>query len=133
MPWVPELFSAPVLQQFLDKQQRDTIVDVPFFDGLIAGDTDALVESFAGEPEVHHPVRGRIKGVEAFTAFVAEMSAWYAERDVVVEDVERVVLRTHGFEEVLLHVDGDGGRVEVPFALVADHPAGERIQELRLY
>src|SRR6476619_6046626 len=56
MPWVPELFSAPVLQQFLDRQQRDTIVDVPFFDGLVAGDTDALVGSFAGEPEVHHPV-----------------------------------------------------------------------------
>jgi hypothetical protein len=130
---VPELFSAPVLQGFLDKQQRDTIVDVPFFDGLIAGETDALVGSFAGEPEVHHPVRGRIKGVAAFTAFVTEMSAWFAERDVAVEDVERVVLRTRGFEEVLLHVDGDGGRVQVPFALVADHPAGERIEELRLY
>jgi hypothetical protein len=98
IPWVPELFSAPVLQGFLDKQQRDTIVDVPFFDGLIAGETDALVGSFAGEPEVHHPVRGRIKGVAAFTAFVAEMSAWFAERDVAVEDVERVVLRTRGFE-----------------------------------
>jgi hypothetical protein len=133
MPWIPELFSEPVLQRFLDKQQRDTIVDVPFFDGLIAGETDALVGSFAGEPEVHHPVRGRIKGVKAFTAFVAEMSAWFAERNVEVEDVERVVLSARGFEEVLLRVDGDGGRVEVPFALVADHPAGERIEELRLY
>ena len=133
MPWVPELFSAPVLQRFLDKQRRDTIVDVPFFDGLVAGETDALVGSFAGEPEVHHPVRGRIKGVKAFTAFVAEMSAWFAEHNVEVEDVERVVLRARGFEEVLLRVDGDGGRVEVPFALVADHPAGERIEELRLY
>ena len=109
MPWVPELFSAPVLQRFLDKQQRDTIVDVPFFDGLIAGETDALVGSFAGEPEVHHPVRGRIKGVKAFTAFVAEMSAWFAEHNVEVEDVERVVLSARGFEEVLLRVDGEGG------------------------
>jgi hypothetical protein len=91
MPWVPELFSAPVLQRLLDKQQRETIVDVPFFDGLIAGETDALVGSLAGEPEVQHPVRGRIRGVEAFTAFVAEMSAWFAERNVEVEDVERVV------------------------------------------
>src|SRR5918995_1237162 len=110
MPWIPELFSEPVLQRFLDKQQRDTIVDVPFFDGLIAGETDALVGSFAGEPEVHHPVRGRIKGVKAFTAFVAEMSAWFADRNVEVEDVERVVLSARGFEEVLLRVDGDGGR-----------------------
>ena len=61
------------------------------------------------------------------------MSAWFAEHNVEVEDVERVVLSARGFEEVLLRVDGDGGRVEVPFALVADHPAGERIEELRLY
>src|SRR4051794_38920841 len=52
MPWVPELFTAPALQRLLDKQQRDAIVDVPFFDGLTTGDLDALVNSFAGEPEL---------------------------------------------------------------------------------
>jgi len=38
----------------------------------MAGELDALVESFAGEPELHHPVRGRIKGARAFEAFVTE-------------------------------------------------------------
>jgi hypothetical protein len=27
-----------------------------------SGETDALVRSFAGEPELHHPIRGRVKG-----------------------------------------------------------------------
>jgi hypothetical protein len=39
--------------------------DVPYVDGLMAGEIDALVESFAGEPELYHPVRGRIKGRRA--------------------------------------------------------------------
>ena len=63
MPWVPELFSAPVLQQVLDKQPAGrSSIAVPFFDGLSAGEPDALVESFAGEPELHDPVRGRDQG-----------------------------------------------------------------------
>jgi ketosteroid isomerase-like protein len=133
MPWVPELFTAPALQRLLDKQQRDAIVDVPFFDGLTTGDLDALVKSFAGEPELYDPVRGRIKGVQAFRTFVAQMSAWLVERNVSVEDVERVVLEGRGFEEVVLHLDGETGRVDLPFALVADHPSDGRIDELRIY
>lgn len=59
---MPELFTAPVLQQVLDNRRRDSLVAVPYFDGLMVGDPDPLVESFAGEPEVHDPVRGRIRG-----------------------------------------------------------------------
>jgi hypothetical protein len=61
VPWAPELFSARALQRILDRRERDSLRSVPFFDGLLAGEVDALVESFAGVPEVHHPVRGRIK------------------------------------------------------------------------
>jgi hypothetical protein len=133
MPWLPELFTAPALQQMLDKRRRDKLVSVPFFDGLIAGELDALVESFAGEPELHDPVRGRIKGVQAFTAFVAEMSAWLVQRNASVEDVDHVVLEGRGFEEVVLHVDGENGRVDLPWAIVADHPSEGRIDEMRIY
>ncbi len=62
MPWIPELFSAPARQQLLDKRRREKLVAVPYFDGLLSGEPDALLESFAGEPEVYDPVRGRIKG-----------------------------------------------------------------------
>ena len=72
MPWVPELFTAPALQQLLDKRRREKLVAVPYFDGLLSGEPDALLESFAGVPEVHDPVRGRIKGAQPFRTFVAE-------------------------------------------------------------
>ncbi len=71
MPWVPEMFTSQALAILEEERQRE-LAAVPFFDGLIAGELDALVESFAGEPEPHHPTRGRIRGAPAFEAFVIE-------------------------------------------------------------
>ena len=75
MPWVPELFSASVLERQREKWQRERFEAVPYFDGLMAGELDALVKSFAGEPELHEPVRGRVRGVRAFETFVTETNA----------------------------------------------------------
>lgn len=132
MPWLPELFSAPALERFEERQQQK-VVNVPYFDGMLAGELDALVESFAGEPQLHHPVRGRVRGVHAFREFVAETNEWLQRRNVTVDDVERVVQKRRGFEEVLLHIDADRGRVELPHAMVADHDEDGRLQELRIY
>jgi hypothetical protein len=133
MPWLPELFTAPVMQQILDKRRLDALVAVPYFDGLILGDPDPLVESFAHEPEVHDPLRGRIKGVAAFRAFVTETSAWLHEHRASVEDVEHVILDGRGSEEVVLHLTTDAGNVSLPVALVADREPDGRIDELRVY
>ena len=45
MPWLPEVFTAPVMEQILDRRRRDALVAVPYFDGLLVGDPDPLVES----------------------------------------------------------------------------------------
>ena len=132
MPWAPELFSAPALEE-LEEERRHELAPVPFFAGLMAGEPAALVESFAGEPELHHPVRGRIRGARAFEAFVAETNAWIAQRHISVEDVEHVVTKRRGFEEVVLHLDGDTARVDLPVAIVADRRSDGRIEELRMY
>jgi hypothetical protein len=133
VPWTPELFSAPALQRILDRYRRDRLRSVPFFDGLMTGETDALIESFSGVPEVHHPVRGRIRGEGAFRLYVAEMASWMAELHVEVEHVNFLITDPRGVEEVVLHVDGDGGRIALPLALAADHDERERIVEVRLY
>ena len=135
MPWLPELFSGPALQQLLDKQRRDKLAIVPYFDGLLAGEPEALVGSFAGEPELYDPVRGRIKGERAFRAYVADMRVWFAQRNCAIEDVELVILPERGFQEVVLHLDAGNGRVDLPVAVVADHRAGAGtpIDELRVY
>jgi hypothetical protein len=129
MPWVPELFSAPALERLRKKLRQDELVTVPYFDGLMAGEPDALIKSFAGEPQLHQPVRGRIKGARAFEAYVTEMNAWLRQRNVSVEDVEHVVTERRGFGEMVLHHDGGTGRVDLPVAIVSDrHPDG-RIED----
>jgi hypothetical protein len=133
MPWIPELFSAPVLQQWRDERRRAALVAVPYFDGLLTGELDALVESFAGTPELYHPVRGRIKGRSALDAYVTDTRAWLQERSVAVEEIEHVITERRGFEEVVLHLDGEEGRIEFPVAVVADRAPEGRIEEVRIY
>jgi SnoaL-like domain len=61
------------------------------------------------------------------------MNAWMVRHNVSVEDVEHVVTEGRGFEEVILHLDGETGRVDLPVTIVADREADGRIDELRIY
>jgi hypothetical protein len=133
VPFAPELFSAPALQRVKDKYRREHLRTVPFFDGMMSGELDALLGSFSGVPEVHHPVRGRIRGEGAFRRFVTDTTSWLAARSVDVEHVNFLVTDPRGVEEVVLHLDTDGGRIGLPMALACDHDEDERIVELRLY
>jgi hypothetical protein len=132
MPWAPELFSVPVLQR-LEEKRGNSLDEVPFFDGLMTGELDALIGSFADVPELHHPVRGRIKGARAFEAYVIETNAWLREHHISVEDIEHVVVERHGFGEAVLHLDGEAGRVDLPVAIVVERRPDGRIGELRMY
>jgi ketosteroid isomerase-like protein len=133
MPWVPELFSAPVVEQWLEQRRQDRLLTVPFFDGLLAGEIQPLVDSFNGEPALYDPVRGRIKGRRAFEAHIAAARARLMARNVSVEDVVQVITEQRGFEEVVLHLDGEDGRVDLPVAIVAEHRSEGRLDELRVY
>ena len=132
MPFLPELLSAPVLARL--QERRDVrVTGVPFYEGLLTGELDALIGSFAGEPEVHHPVRGRIKGPAEFARFVADTATWIRESGVTVDDVDAIVTPSRGIEEFVLHVDGDAGRIELPMALASDLDQHARMAELRIY
>jgi hypothetical protein len=106
---------------------------VPYFAGVESGETDALVGSFAGEPELHHPIRGRVRGRRAFERFVAETNAWLTARNAVASPVERIVTPRRAIEEIVLTLDGDGARIELPIAVAADRDEDARIIELRIY
>ena len=45
LPWLPELFSAPALERLREKQRRDDLRNLPYFDGMLFGELDALIES----------------------------------------------------------------------------------------
>jgi SnoaL-like domain len=129
---MPELFTVPALEQLEEKRHRE-FVAVPYFDGVVTGQFDALVESFAEEPELYHPIRGRIKGERAFRAYLAETNVWLSERNIAVEDVHHVVRGRGGFEEVMLHLDGEKGRISLPVAITGNRLPDGRIIELRIY
>jgi hypothetical protein len=133
VPWAPELFTASALQRVLDKYRREHLRSVPFFDGLLSGEPDALVASFAGVPVVRHPVRGRIEGEVAFRAFVADTAARLEAGNAGFEPVDAVLTDSRGVEEVVLHLDHEGERIGTPWAVAADHDADERLIELRVY
>ena len=133
MPWLPELFSAPVLERAQEKWERERLESVPYYDGLMSGEHAALISSFAGEPVLHDPLHGRSIGARAFEAYVTELQAWLAERNMTFEPVDDVLTETRAIEEVVLHLDGPNGRVAVPVAVIADRQSDGRLVELRIY
>jgi len=134
VPWAPEVFSAPALARLEDELQRDELTTVPFFAGVMTGETDALIGSFAREPELHHPVRGRIKGARPFAQYVAETNAWIKEGNASIENVDRIIhAKRRSVGEVIVHLNGETGPVDLPMAIVADQERDGRINEIRMY
>jgi len=84
-------------------------------------------------PEVHLPLRGRVRGERAFTEYVTEMTAWFQRHNASVEPVEMTVTERHGCEETLVHLDSERGRIALPVAVLADHRHGSKLEELRVY
>ena len=134
MPWLPELFSAPVLERVLERRREDGAPLVPYFQGLMAGELAALLGSFGGEPEIHYPVRGRVRGVGAFERYVGATIDWITGANGEVENVELLATPRRSVEEVIVHLDGeDGNRVELPIAIAVDRDDDARLREMRVY
>lgn len=132
MPWAPELFSVPALARY-EERHRHPAESVPYYEGLMMGELDALVGSFTGSPELHDPLRGRIRGKSAFERFATESRVWLEGHSATVEPISHVIDTERAFEEVVLKLDGPGKRVDVPVAIVADLGAGGRMEEVRVY
>jgi SnoaL-like domain len=134
MPWFPDVFSAPVLErvrsQAADKRASEP---VPYWDGVRSGETEALAESFAGEPEVHHPIRGRIRGRRAFERYMADTNGWLERHNAVAGPLARIITPQRTIEETVLTFERDGTPVELPMAVAADRDDDGRILELRIY
>ncbi len=133
MPWFPELFSAQALAEIEERVRREELDTVPYFAGLLTGETDALIQSFAGEPEVHYPVRGRVKGERAFAEYAAATKAWLEQREATIDDIALLMTKRRSVGEAVLHLGGEDGRVDLPVAIVAERRTDGRIEEVRIY
>jgi hypothetical protein len=88
MSWMPEVFTAPIAEARRAQEEAARTNDaVPYYEGIMADEPDALVRSFAGQPVLDDPRVGRIEGARGLRDFVSGMADWLRERDAVVENV----------------------------------------------
>lgn len=105
-----------------------------FLDRLIAGDRDALVAGFAGEPSVDDPMAGRVRGLDAFQQYVRARRAWLTLRAARVESLRTTRDDAHTVVEALLHLRlPRDTTVDLPVAIVGDRAAGGRVSAIRIY
>jgi hypothetical protein len=82
----------------------------------------------AGQPVLDDPRVGYVEGVRGLRAFVSGTAEWLRERDAVVVNVARVV------EEVVMRLlADDGGRVDLPVAIVTDRNSDRTLKAIRVY
>src|SRR5918997_1573898 len=134
MPWMPEFFTTPIAESLRAGEAAPTNDAVPYYEGILAEEPDALVRSFAGEPRVNDPRVGYVEGARGLRAFVNGTADWLRERDAVVENVALTLTPTRTVEEVVLHLlSDDGVRVELPVAIVSDRNPDRTIKTIRVY
>ncbi len=134
MPWMPEVFTAPMAEARRAEEAALTNEAVPYYEGIRAEEPDALIRSFAGEPRISDPRGGHVEGTRELRAFVAGMVHWLRERDAVVQNVALTHTQTRTVEEVVLHLLGDdGGRIQLPVAIVTDRNPDRTLKTIRVY
>ncbi len=135
MPWMPEVFTAPIADaRRAEGEAMHTNDAVPYYEGIMANEPDALIRSFAGEPRVNDPRVGYVEGRRELRAFVSGTVDWLGERDAVVENVALTRTQSRTVEEAVLHLLSDEGiRVELPVAIVTDRNPERTLKTIRVY
>ena len=136
MPWIPGVFTAPIAEARRTQEEEATTTNdaVPYYEGIMADEPGALVRSFAAhQPVLDDPRVGHVEGARALRAFASGTAEWLRERDAVVENVALTRTPTRTVEEVVLNLLGDGGRVELPVAVVTDRNPDRTVKVIRVY
>ena len=136
MPWMPEAFTAPIAEaRHAQSEATGTNDTVPYFEGILAGEPEALVRSFAArQPVLDEPRVGYVEGVRELRAFASGTADWLRERDAVVENVALTLTPTRTVEEVVLNLlADDGARLELPVAIVSDRNPDRTLKVIRVY
>ncbi len=137
MPWMPEVFSAPIAEARRTQVEESTSTNdaVPYYEGILADEPEALVRSFAArQPILDDPRVGYVEGTRELRAFASGTAEWLRERDAVVENVALTRTPTRTVEEVVLNLLAeDGGRVELPVAVLSDRNPDRTVKVVRVY
>jgi len=132
---MPEVFTAPLAQAPRAEEAAPANDAIPYYEGIMADEPNALVRSFAAQPVLDDPRVGYVEGARRLRAFVNGTAEWLRERDAVVENVALTRTPTRTVEEVVLHLLADDGgvRVELPVAIVSDRNPERTLKAIRVY
>jgi hypothetical protein len=135
MPWMREVFTAPIAEARRAEGEACANDAIAYYEGILVGQPTALVRSFAAQPQVDDPRVGHVEGVRELHAFVSGTVDWLRERDAVVENVALTLTECRTVEEVVLHLllGDEGGRVELPVAIVSDRNPDRTLKAIRVY
>jgi hypothetical protein len=137
MPWMPEVFTTPLAaaRHAQDEEATSTNDAVPYYEGILADEPDALVRSFAArQPVLDDPRVGYVEGTRELRAFATGTAEWLRERDAVVENVALTRTPARTVEEVVLNLLADDGRrVELPVAVVSDRNPDRTLKVISVY
>src|SRR5215210_4309021 len=137
MPWIPEVFTAPIAAARRAREAEATSTNdaVPYYEGILADEPEALVSSFAArQPVLDDPRVGYVEGTRELRAFASGTAEWLRERDAVVENVALTRTSTRTVEEVVLNLlADDGAKVELPVAVVSDRNPERTLKVIRVY
>jgi hypothetical protein len=134
MPWMPEVFTAPIAEARRAENVARANDAIAYYEGILAGEPDALVRSFADQPRVNDPHAGRVEGAEKLHAFVSAITGWLRQHDAVVENMALTLTQSRTVEEVVLHLLWyDERRIELPVAIVSDRNPDRTLKAIRVY
>jgi hypothetical protein len=130
-----QVFTAPIAEARRADGEACANDAIAYYEGILVGQPTALVRSFAAQPQVDDPCVGHVEGVRELHAFVSGTADWLPERDAVVENVALTLTESRTVEEVVLHLllGDEGGRVELPVAIVSDRNPDRTLKAIRVY
>jgi len=134
---MPDVFTTPLAaaRHAQDEEATSTNDAVPYYEGILADEPDALVRSFAArQPVLDDPRVGYVEGTKELRAFATGTAEWLRERDAVIENVALTRTPSRTVEEVVLNLLADDGRrVELPVAVVSDRNPDRTLKVIRVY
>ena len=81
MPWMPEAFTGPLAQAPRPVEDAPANDAIAYYEGIMAGEPEALVRSFAArQPVLDDPRVGYVEGARQLRAFVNGTAEWLRER-----------------------------------------------------
>ena len=100
---------------------------------LKEGKTEELLGIFAGEPEIHDPLRGHISGREAAWRFAGDHHSWLEAHEARAEHLRTTRKAGRAVAESVLRLVLGEVRVGLPVAIVGENGDEGRLQEVRVY